>query len=190
MNITALYVYYAFIALLALGRIFELQIARKHTHALLQQGAQEYGSIHYKWIVLTHSLWLLACVIEAYFRHSAPSLTIFILGLVLFLLGFSLRLLAIFTLGSRWTTRIIILKNAPSIQKGIYRYMKHPNYLGVILELAGVPLIFGNYWTAILISLINLIVLRHRMTIEENALKQELQYKEHFSHLPRLIPKI
>lgn len=190
MNISPLNIYYLFILLLAVGRILELKHAQNNTQKLIAKGAQEYGSSHYKWIVTTHSLWLIACIIEAYIRQHGPSIFVFTIGSLLFVMGFSLRITAILTLGTRWTTKIIVLPGEPSIQKGIYRYLKHPNYLGVILELAGVPLIFGNIWTAITISIINLIILKHRMKIEENALKQEIKYEEHFSDLPRLIPKI
>jgi methyltransferase len=86
--------------------------------------------------------------------------------------GQTLRYLAIRTLAECWSTRIYVVPDAPLIKHGIYRFVRHPNYLGVILEIASVPLLHAAYGTAVVFSLANLIILRHRIRLEELALDE------------------
>nr|NIS07198.1 hypothetical protein [Candidatus Dadabacteria bacterium]NIV40871.1 hypothetical protein [Candidatus Dadabacteria bacterium]NIX14337.1 hypothetical protein [Candidatus Dadabacteria bacterium] len=72
--------------------------------------------------------------------------------------------------GKRWCTKILVLKDTDLITSGPYKYFKHPNYIAVIIEFAVIPLLFSCYYTAILFSLLNLIVLRRRIRLEEDAL--------------------
>jgi methyltransferase len=88
----------------------------------------------------------------------------------IFLFAQILRYWAIITLGIFWNTRIIVLKNSELIKKGPYKYIKHPNYLAVVLEFLTIPLIFSLYITSITFSLLNLIVLWRRVRIEESVL--------------------
>jgi methyltransferase len=90
--------------------------------------------------------------------------------LLIFVIGQSLRYAAIRTLGRRWTVRIVTLPDAPLVRSGIYRYLRHPNYLGVALEIAAVPLLHTAYLTAILFTLANACLLAVRIRAEERAL--------------------
>jgi methyltransferase len=82
------------------------------------------------------------------------------------------RVWVIATLGRRWTTRIIVLPNAPLVQHGPYRYCRHPNYLLVIAEIAVLPLTFGSIVNAVIFSAINLVLIARRIRIEERSLEQ------------------
>jgi len=81
-----------------------------------------------------------------------------------------LRYWAIFTLRKRWNTKILVLPNSEPIRSGVYKYLKHPNYIAVIIEIVIIPLLFSCYYTAIVFSILNLIVLHRRIRIEEEAL--------------------
>lgn len=74
------------------------------------------------------------------------------------------------TLKRRWTTRIIVLPGAPLIAGGPYRFLRHPNYVVVAIEIASLPLVFGLTWVAIGFSVLNAIVLFVRIRAEEAAL--------------------
>jgi methyltransferase len=87
------------------------------------------------------------------------------------LLGQSLRYAAIRTLGPRWTVRIMTLPRTPLVTDGIYRYLRHPNYLGVFLEIAAVPLLHNAYVTAVLFTMANAGLLFVRIRAEEQALR-------------------
>ena len=106
----------------------------------------------------------------------------------LLVVGQALRLIAIRTLKERWTTRIIVLREGDPVVGGIFKYIRHPNYLGVILEILALPLIFGCWYTAILFSLANGALLLVRIRTEEAALQEAYDYDTHFSDTKRFVP--
>jgi len=161
--------YYIFLAALGLTRLIELKRAKRNLRFLIENGGREFSPGHYPWMVAFHATWFLACILEASLRTQPPPLAIFLLGLALFLIGFSLRLSAIWTLKERWTTRIVVLPKAPRILGGPYRYLRHPNYCGVVLEIFSVPLVAGAWVTAVLFSLIHIPLLALRIQKEEKA---------------------
>lgn len=157
-------------AILILGfvtaeRLLELWVSRRNTQRLLQQGAQEHAPGHYPLIVLLHASWLLGLWILAW-DNSVSYLWVGIFaGLQV------LRLWVLATLGARWTTRIIVLPQAPLISAGPYRFFPHPNYLVVIGEIAVLPLVFGLPWFALIFSVLNACVLSIRIRAENRALR-------------------
>lgn len=152
------------LALVTLQRLGELLIARRNTRVLLARGAREYAPGHYPLIVVVHALWLLSLWLLAPGRAIAwPLVAIFLL----LQLG---RLWVLATLGDRWTTRIIVLPGAPLVAEGPFRFVRHPNYLVVIGEIAVLPLAFGLWEVALAFSLANAAVLAIRIGAEEQAL--------------------
>jgi methyltransferase len=77
----------------------------------------------------------------------------------------------------------------PPVTDGIYRYLRHPNYIGVILELAAFPLIYSAYYTALLFSFLNLLLLRARIRLEEQALASDNNYLHFLGDRPRFLPR-
>ena len=157
---------YIIVGLLAVQRLVELGFARRNHRALLARGAVEVGRGHYPAMVALHAGWLLAlpATIDPRTAASLPLLVVFVL------LQFG-RAWVIATLGSRWTTRIVVLPGAKPIRSGPYRYVRHPNYLIVCGELAVVPLMFGAWILAATASVLNLLVLRARLQVENRALE-------------------
>jgi methyltransferase len=100
----------------------------------------------------------------------------------------ALRYWAISTLGDRWTTRIFVVPGEPPVVGGPYRYLRHPNYLAVIAEVAALPLVHTAWLTAGLGSLANALVLRARIRAEEAALSQASDYLEKLGGRPRFVP--
>jgi methyltransferase len=168
---TSITIYFVLVACVAAQRILELRIASRNTRRLLALGAREFKSPHYKAMKVLHSTWLVACLLEAWWRGAPPHLAVSIIAIGFFTVGQVLRFAAMRDLGPRWTTRIIVLPEVPPVAGGIYRWIKHPNYLGVILEIAALPIVFGCWFTAVLYSLANLILLLAvRIPAEESAL--------------------
>ncbi len=80
------------------------------------------------------------------------------------------RLWVIASLGRRWTTRVIVVPGAPLVTRGPYRFLRHPNYLVVALEIPVLPLAFGAWQIALGFGLANLALLAHRIRLEARAL--------------------
>ena len=141
-----------------------------------QHGGREHAPETYRWIVTLHAAWFAAMLLEVFAgrRRFQPRLALPALGV--FAAGQALRLIAIRTLGWRWSTRIMTVPGpagAP-VQHGIYRYIRHPNYLGVELEIISVPLMHSAYITSIVFSVANVLLLRDRIRLEEQALNESI----------------
>ncbi len=159
-----------FIAVLALQRLGELWLAKRNAVWIRSQGGYEVGAGHYKWMVMMHISWFLAMVGEYVFLE--PELpALWQIWLAIFLLAQVGRYVVVTTLGKFWNTRIFILPQAPKVERGIYRYVRHPNYWIVRIELFVAPMIFGLFITAILFSVLNHLMLRVRIRAEEEGLK-------------------
>ena len=154
----------ALLAFVTLQRLVELPLAHANTKRLLAVGGYEVGAAHYLLIVAVHTAWLLTL------WWLAPGRTIDIPFLLLFLLIEAGRVWVLRTLGSRWTTRIIVVPGEALVERGPYRFVRHPNYLVVIGEIAVLPLVFGLWDVAIIFSLLNAAVLAVRIRAENQAL--------------------
>jgi methyltransferase len=152
------------LALVTLQRLGELVISRKNTRKLLARGAVEVASGHYLPIVAVHAAWLLS--LWVFGRHQPVNLPAMVVYLVL--QGF--RIWVLRTLGSRWTTRIIILPEQPLVATGPYRLLSHPNYAVVIGEIAVLPLVLDLPLLAVLFTILNAAVLAVRIRAETRAL--------------------
>ena len=153
------------VGLVALQRACELIYARRNTRRLLAEGAVEVGAGHYPVFVALHGAWLVSLLL--FVPPDAP-VNGPLLGLFLALQAARLWVQA--SLGRFWTTRIITLPGAGLVRRGPYRYLKHPNYLIVALEIAVLPLAFGAWQIATLFSAVNLPLLAWRIRAENAAL--------------------
>ena len=180
--------YTVFIALVAAGRLIELRVAKRNLRALLARGGVEVAPEHYRWMVLLHTLFLLACPLEVWLldRPFLPWLGIPMLALAVLAAG--LRLWVIRTLEGRWTTRIVVLPQVPPVTGGPYRFLRHPNYLAVITEMIALPLIHTAWLTAVVFSLLNAWLLRVRIRAEEDGLSRVSDYDAVFADRSRLLP--
>jgi methyltransferase len=153
------------IVLVALERLAELIYSARNTQALRKRGAVEIGRSHYPVMVLLHAAWLVSLVI---FLPKEPSLHW--TWLAAFVVLQALRIWVLASLGPYWTTRILTLPDAPLVRKGPYRFLRHPNYIIVVGEIASLPLAFGEFGVAIAFSIPNAAMLAWRITVEDRAL--------------------
>jgi methyltransferase len=156
---------FVLLALVALQRLADLVVARRNTKRLMQAGATEIGAAHYPLIVSVHAAWLLALVAWAVFVPQHLSM----LWLLVYIALQVLRLWVMLTLGRFWTTRIIVPREMPLICRGPYRFLRHPNYVVVALEIAALPLVIGAWPLAIIFSLLNAAILKVRITAENRS---------------------
>lgn len=164
--------YLGLVGLVAVQRLAELRLAGHNTRRLLAAGAVEHGRGHYPVMVALHTLFLVACPAEVWLleRPLVPPLA----GAMLLALAGStaLRYWAIASLGERWTTRVLVPPAALRLRRGPYRYLRHPNYLAVVVEMAALPLVHTAWLTALVFSLANAALLVVRIGCEETALSR------------------
>lgn len=168
------------VAAVAAMRLGELRIARRNTRRALAAGAIEVGAGHYRVMVAMHVAFLVSAPVEVYVLERAVLPTLAAVSLVLIACAATVRVWVIRTLGSRWTTRIVCLPGNPVTRSGPYRYVRHPNYLAVAVEIVALPMVHTAFVTATVFSVLNALVLRHRIRMEEEALGKHSAYREVF----------
>lgn len=157
---------YGLLGLVLLQRLGELALARRNTRRLLDKGYVEVGARHYPLIVLLHACWLIAIAVTVP-SQAMPDVVL----LLVFLSLQAARVWILMSLGPRWTTRIIVPKSyTPLVSAGPYRWFRHPNYMVVIAEIAVLPMVFGAVGIAVVFTILNGILLWHRIRIENRAL--------------------
>ena len=159
-----------FVATLGLQRLFELRLSRRNELRILQRGGREHAPETYRWIVTLHAAWFAAMLLEVFAGRRKFHSRLAALAFSIFAVGQALRLIAIHTLGWRWSTRVMTVPGTAPVQHGIYRYMRHPNYLGVELEILAAPLLHSAYITSAIFGVANALLLRDRIRREEQVL--------------------
>jgi methyltransferase len=152
-----------FIGFIIVQRLSELMISKRNTARLLAQGASEVGASHYPVMVAMHSTWIACLVIFGYNEPVAFG------WLALFAVLQVIRVWILGSLGSRWTTHIIILE-APLVVRGPFKYVSHPNYMLVVAEIIVAPMVLGLVWVAVVFTVLNAAMLWVRIGVEHKAL--------------------
>jgi methyltransferase len=154
----------ALLAYLTAQRLAELWWATQNERRLFAAGGAEYGRPHLPLIVLLHASWLTGMWFLAYGRAVDP------VFLALFIVLQLARFWVLFTLGRRWTIRIIAVPGERLVASGPYRYLRHPNYAVVSGEIAVVPLALGLPIYALVFTILNAAVLAIRISAKNAAL--------------------
>jgi methyltransferase len=186
--VTSVAFYLALVAAVAGERLVELWLSARNGRRLRARGAVEYGRGHYPAMVVVQTLFLASSAGEVLLldRPFPGAIGYVMLGGVLG--AQALRYWAVLTLGERWTTRILVLPDRPPIVRGPYRFLRHPNYLAVVIETLCLPLVHGGWLTAILFTSVNALLLRIRINAEERALGEG--YARAFANRRRLWPRL
>ena len=159
------------VMLVAVQRLLELWYSRRNERRLRARGAVERGSGHFPAMVAIHTLWLVSTLVEGLLRGPEPPVW-WPVPLAAFLLVQPLRYWAILTLGVNWNVRVLVVPGGKLVKNGPYRYLPHPNYVVVAVEVLTFPLIFGAWITAVVFSLLNAALLYLRIRTENRALKE------------------
>jgi methyltransferase len=159
------------VAAVAVQRLAELLLSRRNERIAHSRGAVERGAGHYPFMVGLHVLWLVCTLVEGLAR--GPELPAYWpVPLALFLLVQPLRYWAILSLGPAWNTRILVVPGRELVARGPYRFVRHPNYVVVAVEILAFPLIFGAWATALVFTVLNAALLRVRIREEAKALEE------------------
>ena len=163
--------FYSFISFIILERIIELIRSRQNEKWLRGNGAVEYGKGHYKYFIILHSLFILSLITEFNIRLTGFNFSfINYLSLLTFTVLQFFRFSIFISLGKYWNTRILVIPDSKPVKKGLYKYFRHPNYGIVIIEIITIPLSFSLYYTLIIFSFFNFLLLNIRTKEENKAL--------------------
>ena len=154
----------------AAERVAELVVARRNAAWTLARFGVEHGRGHYPVMVVLHTGLLACCLLEPVLAHRPflPALGWPMLTLVL--LAQALRWWCITTLGRYWNTRVIVVPGTRLIDAGPYRFLRHPNYVAVVVEIAALPLVHSAWLTAAVFTAANAVLLTVRIRCENAAL--------------------
>jgi methyltransferase len=180
--------YLAVVAAVALLRFAELAISFRHRRALTAAGAAPIYEPHFKWMALLHTAILAGAAIEVVALHRPFIPALALPALLLLVAATWTRWWVIRTLGSHWNVGVMDSSRQGVVDTGPYRWVRHPNYTAVFVELLALPLVHTAWITAVLGSLAHLFVLRARVATEDRVLLANADYTARMGTKPLFIP--
>ena len=167
---TSLAAFVVVVLLVGVERLAELVVSKRNAAWSLSRGGVETGRGHYPVMVVLHTGFLAAMLVEAFVRRPEVPSTLASSMLVLVVAAQVLRWWCIATLGSRWNTRVIVVPGLAPVRSGPYRWLSHPNYVAVVVEGVALPLVHASWVTALVFTLANAVLLTVRLRAENAAL--------------------
>jgi methyltransferase len=189
MTVARLGAFELIVALTAIQRLAELVHSRRNLARLAPGSTNADSRANFSMLVVLQTLWLAGSAFEPARRGDTAAWTWFVLGLVLFALGQALRVWCIVTLGRWWNARARIDPALEVVTSGPYRWVRHPNYLGVLLEAVGLPLAGGALWTLALLAPAHALVLWRRIHGEDALLFSVPGYRAAMGTKGALLPR-
>ena len=167
-----------FVLLLAIGleHLALLRVSERNTRRLLEKGAVEYGTMYSKLSKWLGSVFIPACALEVILLHRMVIPLLCVSAFCVFLLTELVRYSSMYALGERWTFRTIAVPGARVETGGLYKFVRHPNHMAMLLQRFAIPLIHSAFVTAIVLGMANAVLLRLRTKCEERALTQHSDY--------------
>jgi methyltransferase len=173
------FAYLGLLLLVGVLRVYELQISKRHQSRMIARGASKISDPRFRWMVLLHTGVLLGAAAEVVFLHR-PFYPLFAaICFVVFLAANVVRWWVIRTLGEHWNVQVVNSTGIGVITTGPFRYVRHPNYAAVFVEMLALPLIH---------SAAHVLVLSQRLATEERVLFSDTRYREAMSGKPRFVP--
>jgi methyltransferase len=181
--------YLSLLALVGIGRLVEMQISRRNQRQLQKQGVRKISEPHFSWMVVLHGGVLVCAAVEvlALQRPFIPALAI-PMG-ALFLLANFLRWWVMATLAGHWNVEVMASSRVGVVTSGPYRWIRHPNYVAVVIEIFSLPMIHTAWITALAGTLANMEILRRRLGVEDGVLMADASYRALMGAKPRFLPR-
>lgn len=182
----------AFIALLAAvgaGRLLEMRLSRRHARTLEARGFRREAEPAFLAMVALHTGVLVAAALEVLLADRRPPAVLAVAALALFVLSNLLRWWVIRTMADHWNVRVVNALALGVVTAGPFRWVRHPNYVAVFVELLALPLIHGAYVTAAVGTAAHIVVLARRIALEESVLLQNATYRATMGPKPRFLPR-
>jgi methyltransferase len=181
--------YLILLGAVGVGRLLELRLSRRHQRALADRGARVAPEPVFLLMVALHTGVLVGSGVEVLLLHRPFTPAIGVPALVAFALANLLRSWVIATLGPHWNVRVVGSLELGVVTRGPYRWIRHPNYVAVFVELAALPLVHGAWLTALVGSALHAFVLHRRLAVEEAVLAADPHYRAAMGGKPRFVPR-
>ena len=180
--------YLVVVAAVALLRLAELIISFRHRRALIAGGATAVHEPHFKWMAVLHAAILTGAALEVVTLHRPFIPALAAPALLLLVAATWTRWWVIQTLGRYWNVGVVDSTRQGIVDSGPYRWVRHPNYVAVFVELLALPLVHTAWITAALGSIAHLFVLRARIAAEDRVLLANADYAARMGHKPLFLP--
>ena len=180
--------YLALLALVGLERLAELRISRRNQLKLEKLGVRKVTEPHFRWMVFVHAGVLACAAAEVLLLHRPVIPSLAIAMAALFVFANALRWWVIRTLAGHWNVEVMASSRVGVISAGPYRWVRHPNYVAVVIELFALPMIHTAWITALAGTLADLEILRRRLRVEEGVLMADPAYRSAMGAKPRFLP--
>ncbi len=156
--------------LVGLERLAELLLTRRNVAWALARGGAEHGRSHYPAMVLLHTGFLVGALLEVWLLGRVFHPVLGWTALALAVASQALRWWCITSLGRHWSTRVVVVPGDELVTRGPYRFLRHPNYVAVVVEGVALPLVHTAWLTATAFTVLNAVLLRTRVRVEDRAL--------------------
>lgn len=180
--------YIYFLAITALEVLLETWISARNSRALLNRGAVEIAPILLPVMALLYGVMYFGSLAEYMWISRPASISWILLFGLLFCLAKILKFWAIASLGPYWTMRVLILPESVVVTRGPYRWIRHPNYVAVLMEIAATTLIGKSFFTFVVVIVLFSVTLVFRIQQEEAALKKYTDYAGRMGIRRRFLP--
>ena len=180
--------YLVLLAIVALLRLYELRISRRHQQDMVAQGASKVEEPRFRWMVVLHTGVLIGAACEVVFLHRPFIPVLAAVCFVIFIAANAVRWWVIRTLGEHWNVQVMNSTGLGVVTRGPFRYVRHPNYAAVFVEMLVLPLIHTAWITSVVGSAAHVLVLSQRLATEEKVLFSDAHYRDAMSGKPRFLP--
>ncbi len=183
------FAYIVLLVLVGIERLAELWISRRNEHRLEKQGVRKIPEPNFRWMVMVHTCVLVGAGAEVLFLHRPLIPVLAVTMTIVFILSNVLRWWVIHSLGGHWTVEVMESSQIKVVSSGPYRWVRHPNYVGVVAEIFSLPLIHTAWIASLFGTLGYLAVLRGRLKIEDGFLMSNPNYRLTMGQKPRFFPR-
>ena len=180
--------YLGLLCVVALLRLYELRISRRHQQEMVAHGASKVHESRFRWMVLLHTGVLAGAACEVVFLRRPFFPVLAAICFAVFVGANAVRWWVIRTLGEHWNVQVMNSTGLGVITSGPFRYVRHPNYAAVFVEMLVLPLIHTAWITALAGSAAHILVLSQRLATEEKVLFSDARYRDAMSGKPRFLP--
>lgn len=177
--------YAGVVTVVAAERLRELFISRVNSR---RSGGIPSAPRTYPLIVAAHVGLLVLPPFEIRLAQRRPAPWVSLAWLAALAAATGLRWWSIQSLGGSWNVRAEVPDDLKPVTSGPYRFLRHPNYLALIIEFVALPMAGGAWLSALGLSALNGFALAGRIRAEEAQLERSAAYREAFRGKSRLVP--